>query len=215
MASKSPSSPNVALRHAVERRRDGRIRCFTDGSFDKELEPVAFLLDHEVKNISGAPVVLAGTGQNWMNEPIITVRIQNDERVVASSAFPLELLAIVVGLRIAKKEEEENICLFYMTCPGASLTTGVSLEKQFVKKLWWGLWWRWFGRGGGRATKFSIGVRVRLLIFATLASLNFVFFVCFLCVSSLALLRSAARRSPTPCSGSSLVCRCLMSCLAP
>ena len=74
---------------------------FTDGSFDKELEPVAFLLDHEVKTISGAAVVLAGTGQNWMNEPIITVRIQNDERVVASSAFPLELLAIVAGLRIA------------------------------------------------------------------------------------------------------------------
>ena len=74
---------------------------FTDGSFDKELEPVAFLLDHEVKTISGAAVVLAGTGHNWMNEPIITVRIQNDERVVASSAFPLELLAIVAGLRIA------------------------------------------------------------------------------------------------------------------
>ena len=37
---------------------------FTDGSFDKELEPVAFLLDHEVKTISGAAVVLAGTGQN-------------------------------------------------------------------------------------------------------------------------------------------------------
>ena len=32
---------------------------FTDGSFDKELEPVAFLLDHEVKTISGAAVVLA------------------------------------------------------------------------------------------------------------------------------------------------------------
>ena len=76
---------------------------FTDGSFDKELEPVAFLLDHEVKTISGAAVVLAGTGQNWMNEPIITVRIQNDERVVASSAFPLELLAIVAGLKIASK----------------------------------------------------------------------------------------------------------------
>ena len=76
---------------------------FTDGSFDKELEPVAFLLDHEVKTISGAAVVLAGIGQNWMNEPIITVRIQNDERVVASSAFPLELLAIVAGLRIASK----------------------------------------------------------------------------------------------------------------
>ena len=69
--------------------------------------------------------------------------------------------------------------------------------------------------GGGRATKFPISVRVRLLIFATLASLIFVFFVYFLCVSSLAFLRSAARRSPTPCSGSSLVCRCLMSCLAP
>ena len=27
-------------------------------------------------------------------------------------------------------EEEENICLFYMTCLGASLTTGVSLEKK-------------------------------------------------------------------------------------
>ena len=38
-----------------------------------------------------------------MNEPIITVRIQNDERVVASSAFPLELLAIVAGLKIASK----------------------------------------------------------------------------------------------------------------
>ena len=25
--------------------------------------------------------------------------------------------------------EEENICLFYMTCLGASLTTGVSLEE--------------------------------------------------------------------------------------
>ena len=74
---------------------------FTDGSFDKELEPVAFPLDHEVKTISGAAVVLAGTGQNWMNEPIITIRIQNDERVVASSAFPLELLAIVAGLKIA------------------------------------------------------------------------------------------------------------------
>ena len=70
---------------------------FTDDSFDKELEPVAFLLDHEVKTISGATVVLAETGQNWMNEPIITVRIQNGERVVASSAFPLELLAIVAG----------------------------------------------------------------------------------------------------------------------
>ena len=74
---------------------------FTDGSFDNELEPVAFLLDRKVKTISGAAVVLAGTGQNWMNEPIITVRIQNDERVVVSSAFPLELLAIVAGLRIA------------------------------------------------------------------------------------------------------------------
>ena len=48
---------------------------FTDDSFDKELEPVAFLLDHKVKTISGAAVVLAGTRQNWMNEPIITVRI--------------------------------------------------------------------------------------------------------------------------------------------
>ncbi len=38
-----------------------------------------------------------------MNEPTITIRIQNDERVVASSAFPLELLAIVAGLRIASK----------------------------------------------------------------------------------------------------------------
>ena len=75
---------------------------FTDGSFDKELELVAFLLDHEVKTISGAAVVLAGTGQNWMNEPIITVSIHN-ERMVASSAFPLELLAIVAGLRIASK----------------------------------------------------------------------------------------------------------------
>ena len=36
---------------------------FTDGSFDNELEPVAFLLDHEVKTISDAAVVLAGTGK--------------------------------------------------------------------------------------------------------------------------------------------------------
>ena len=30
---------------------------FTDGTFDKELEPVAFLLDHENKRISGVAVV--------------------------------------------------------------------------------------------------------------------------------------------------------------
>ena len=81
----------------------GEYDIFTNGLFDKELEPVAFLLDHEVKTISGAALVLAGTGQNWMNVPIITVRIQNDERVVAISAFPLELIVIVAGLRIASK----------------------------------------------------------------------------------------------------------------
>ena len=37
----------------------------------------------------------------------------------------------------------------------------------------------WFGRGGGRTTKFPSSVRVRLLIFATLASLIFVFLFVF------------------------------------
>ena len=75
---------------------------FTDGTFDKELEPVAFLLDHENKTISGAAVVIAGTGTNWESEPIVALRIQNDERVVATPAYPLELLAIVTELRLAR-----------------------------------------------------------------------------------------------------------------
>ena len=83
----------------------GEYDIFTDGSFDSEQEPVAFLLDHEVKTISNAAVIIAGTGENWKTEPILALRIKNDERVVASSAFPLELLAIVVGLRIAGKLE--------------------------------------------------------------------------------------------------------------
>ena len=80
----------------------GEYDIFTDGTFDKELEPVAFLLDHENKTISGAAVVIAGTGTGWESNPILALRIKNDERVVATSAFPLELLAIVAGLRIAR-----------------------------------------------------------------------------------------------------------------
>ena len=57
----------------------GEYDIFTDGSFDKELEPVAFLLDHEVKTISGAAVVIAGTEGDWENGPILALRIQNDE----------------------------------------------------------------------------------------------------------------------------------------
>ena len=64
MAYKHSSCPYMAQGHADERRSAERYDIFTDGSFDKELESVAFLLDHEVKTISGAAVVLAGTGQN-------------------------------------------------------------------------------------------------------------------------------------------------------
>ena len=81
----------------------GEYDIFTDGPFDKELEPVAFLLDHEVKTISGAAVVIVGTEGDWENGSILALRIQNDERVSVTSAFPLELLAIVAGLRIASK----------------------------------------------------------------------------------------------------------------
>ena len=80
----------------------GEYDIFTDGTFDKELEPVAFLLDHENKTISGAAVITAGTGAGWESKPIVALRIQNDERVVVTSTFPLELLAIVAGLRIAR-----------------------------------------------------------------------------------------------------------------
>ena len=47
----------------------GEYDIFTDGSFDSELEPAAFLLDHEVKTISSAAVIIAGTGENWKLNP--------------------------------------------------------------------------------------------------------------------------------------------------
>ena len=47
-------------------------------------------------------MVIAGTGERWEREPIVALRIKNDEKGVATSAFPLELLAIVVGLRVAR-----------------------------------------------------------------------------------------------------------------
>ncbi len=71
----------------------GEYDIFTDGSFDKELQPVAFLLDHEVKTISEAAIVIAGTEGDWENGSILALRIQNDERVSVTSAFPLELRA--------------------------------------------------------------------------------------------------------------------------
>ena len=73
------------------------------------------------------------------------------------------------------------------------------------------------GSGGGRGglTKFPSSVRVRFLIFSTLLTLIFLFFIFFRLSSFVACLRSAARCSFTPWSGSSLVCRCRISCLAP
>ena len=66
-----------------------------------------------------------------------------------------------------------------MTCLGASLTTGVSLESSLSKSYGGGCGGGGSGGGGGRATKFPISVHVRLLIFATLASLVLYFCLFF------------------------------------
>ena len=76
---------------------------FTDGAFDVKVDTMAMLLDHNVVNIADAAVVIAGKTDKWREEKIVAIRIMNDERIKADSAFPMELLALVAALRILDK----------------------------------------------------------------------------------------------------------------
>ena len=107
---------------------------------------------------------------------------------------------------LAVKKKNKKMCLFYKTCLKASLATGVCLDSYLSDNYGGGCGGGGgSGGGSGSLTKFPISVRVRLLILIALLAFLFLHFFSFLTFCSLSFLRSAARRSPTPVGGESLV----------
>jgi hypothetical protein len=77
--------------------------CYTDGSFKQAKGPLwQYMNSIEIPSEAAAGMVYTYPDEDWKSRPILIIHISKGHVLEGDSVYPMELLALICALRMAK-----------------------------------------------------------------------------------------------------------------